>query len=1257
MASNFKKLALGLLVLLAPFVVYAQLNTVQGGTGSTSPSGLLYGDGSLHLKTASPGANCTFSGGVFNCTSSGSSGLSTTTPLSDSNLLTYSAAGSGKAYGTATSTLTAGTGLTGSFVQIGSTGTVALTVPVIVANGGTGSTTLASGQILYGSGTNSVGSVATTTVSCTGNASCTPFTIIGTTPISINAAGGAGSGLATTTPLSGGNLLEYTAAGSGAAFGVATSTPTVHAPITYSGTLGSFVGGVSGAFGCTTASGGVTGCLSGTDWTTFNNKQATISATWPIVLTGATLSFSGLATTTTWTPGNLAYVINGNTVAGVATSTLTPSSPLTGSFTQVGSGGSIGCQTASGSQAGCLSSADWTTFNGKGSGSVTSITTSNGVQGGTITTTGNISLISYIATATPETAGQLAYWGTTAGTPAKLNGVATSTLNAGTGLTGSFTQIGSGGTVALSVPVSIANGGTATTTGGVTNAVEFYNGTTLTNTPNFTTNGLGNATTSSTFGIGTDYGYHFNSAPDYLDLQNVGSAQPYTEARLLSNLAVAANGAESTYSMVVDCSGTNAFSNQNYFDHTTEAYPTSRQAILGVGASGTCAAMPLVIRDVPAGAGKDVNNHIIILPNGSTGFINAATSSVSTSTEVEIASSTAAEILEVEGTPGTASALGTSYLTVTGSNNTVGAGSVGIGTATPGQKLEVDGNILLNAAGTGLFILSRGATTNFSGLQFQTNQVSKWTFGGRNDSTDNFHFFNEGLSTDSATINITTNAFSILNASTTLLSNFKTAYFGGTATTTIDSAGNIVIPSGSSLTNTGVSNGCGTWASGVLGSTGSACGSSSGSPYPFPLNNNGTSTLVNFYANASTSQFTATSSTYLATLSGGVTIGTSTPQSRALFVEGSNGGGIVDYQRDAGNALFNSVYGTFLVSLMEATTSTNLASSTGPAFILRAATSTSGTVNLADIYATQDGSTNNNYAGALGLRTYLNGVASTDLTILSSGNVGIGSTTPGTLFSIGNTTGINFTTATSTFNSTGGTNILNGCYAVRGACLPNLSGGTEVPVGTVNGTNTVFTVTNVPVALFLNGGFQTAGGVDYTLTGSGPYTITYVTAPPTSSVQTSQYMTGLGAITSVTNSDGTLTISPSVGAVVASLALGHANTWTGQQTFNTSTAIFGVAPTFSAMTSGSVLFAGASGVLSQDNSNFFWNNTTKSLGIGTSTPWATLSVSTTTQSNASVALFAVASTTNATLFSVLGNGHVSIPNELTIRSMQAHRLS
>lgn len=75
----------------------------------------------------------------------------------------------------------------------------------------------------------------------------------------------------------------------------------------------------------------------------------------------------------------------------------------------------------------------------------------------------------------------------------------------------------------------------------------------------------------------------------------------------------------------------------------------------------------------------------------------------------------------------------------------------------------------------------------------------------------------------------------------------------------------------------------------------------------------------------------------------------------------------------------------------------------------------------------------------------------------------------------------------------------------------------------------------------LNGVTLTTGGSATTyLNGAGAYT------------------TPAGAISSVSNSDGTLTISPTTGAVVASLALGHANTWTGAQIFYNSTTTLGV---------------------------------------------------------------------------------------------------
>ncbi|HEY0907950.1 MAG TPA: hypothetical protein VGE35_01235 [Candidatus Paceibacterota bacterium] len=62
----------------------------------------------------------------------------------------------------------------------------------------------------------------------------------------------------------------------------------------------------------------------------------------------------------------------------------------------------------------------------------------------------------------------------------------------------------------------------------------------------------------------------------------------------------------------------------------------------------------------------------------------------------------------------------------------------------------------------------------------------------------------------------------------------------------------------------------------------------------------------------------------------------------------------------------------------------------------------------------------------------------TPLKILgANGNVGVGSTTPGSLLSVGNTNGINFSTATSTFSSTGGINLAAGCFAVNGTCVSN----------------------------------------------------------------------------------------------------------------------------------------------------------------------------------------------------------------------------
>ena len=64
---------------------------------------------------------------------------------------------------------------------------------------------------------------------------------------------------------------------------------------------------------------------------------------------------------------------------------------------------------------------------------------------------------------------------------------------------------------------------------------------------------------------------------------------------------------------------------------------------------------------------------------------------------------------------------------------------------------------------------------------------------------------------------------------------------------------------------------------------------------------------------------------------------------------------------------------------------------------------------------------------------------------------------------------------------------------------------------------------------------------------------------------------------------------------------------TGSQTLG-GAKTFSSTPTFSTMTSGSLLFAGASGILNQNNAKLFWDNANARLGIGTATPSAQLHI-------------------------------------------------
>ncbi|MDB5260197.1 MAG: hypothetical protein JWN37_428 [Candidatus Nomurabacteria bacterium] len=78
---------------------------------------------------------------------------------------------------------------------------------------------------------------------------------------------------------------------------------------------------------------------------------------------------------------------------------------------------------------------------------------------------------------------------------------------------------------------------------------------------------------------------------------------------------------------------------------------------------------------------------------------------------------------------------------------------------------------------------------------------------------------------------------------------------------------------------------------------------------------------------------------------------------------------------------------------------------------------------------------------------------------------------------------------------------------------------------------------------------------------------------------------------------------------------------------------------FSALTSGSIPFIGAGGLLSQNNANLFWDNTNGRLGVGTTTPGSLLTVSSSTATG-TTDLFSVS--TSSPIFNILANGNIGI---------------
>lgn len=598
----------------------------QGGTGSTTLSGILKGNGTSAIGSVIIGPNLSFDGTTLSATGgSGSGNVSTSTTETAGQVAYWTSTGATPATlgKVATSSLDVSYPLSSSAalgaLVGGSNATLSLAFGTTTSNtwaetqtftNSPAITALTGGLVYSNATTDTLANVSTTTLAVSG-----PFTVSGTLG---NLVGGSNStitwnGLATTSQPASSNLLVSN--GGTGVFGVATTSLSGNSQIALSQPVS-----VIGASASTLS---IVGDSIGDTQLAFNTGQNLTTASSP---TFANLTVN-YASTTAVSGTALCISTDCRTAWPAGGSGLSTSSPL--------------------------SSGNLLYYSGTGAGSAVGVATSSATLGlglsGTLTTVGSGQSLS----------------------------IATSSLYTGT--TGQFPYFSGTNTITATSSLFVATSGRigvgSTTPGsdlsiGSTNGINLFAGASTTATSTFPGN-------IDTFGA---LSFKNNGQTNYIKQHRLGfldivrDGADYTLARIRAPLN---DSNEATLSLVVDRDTPSAGVNEEFIDFYNERYADSVQWGIRQAYSGTGIPKPGVFGFWNTAGGKDVGNQFLLMPNGTSAFARA-TSTVDTNAMLYIASSTAAAPLIVDGAPGTE--LFRVLLN----------GNIGIASTSPYAKLSID---------------------------------------------------------------------------------------------------------------------------------------------------------------------------------------------------------------------------------------------------------------------------------------------------------------------------------------------------------------------------------------------------------------------------------------------------------------------------------------------------------------------------------------------------------------------------------------